>query len=189
MSAPAAAAPATTRVKGIYAHLDCLLAGIEDLKKEGVRGFEVLSPLPRHEILDAMSEGRPSPVRWWTLIGGITGLTAGLLLTSLTAAQWPMINPGGKPVVALPPYAVIMFECTILFGALFTALGAVVHTGLPGWWLDKALKDPRCSDDKFGIVFLRAQEADTDKIVEVLRATGAVEITTGDDTEYEVPNA
>lgn len=180
---------AGTRIKGIYAHLDCLLAGIETLKAEGIRGFEVLSPLPRHEILDAVYEGRPSPVRWWTLIGGMTGITVGLLLTSLTAIQWPMINPGGKPVVALPPYAVIMFECTILFGALFNAVGALVHTGLPGYWIDAALKDPRCSDDKFGIVFLRASDKDRAKIEEVLKASGAIEVTAGDDTIYEVPNA
>ncbi len=185
----ATTAPAGIRIKGIYAHLDCLLAGIEQLKSEGIRGFEVLSPLPRHEIIDAVYEGRPSPVRWWTMIGGMTGINVGFLLTSLTAIQWPMINPGGKPVVALPPYAVIMFECTILFGALFTALGAIVHTGLPGWWLDSALKDPRCNDDKFGIVFLRANVQDEARITEVLRASGAVEVTTGDDTIYEVPNA
>lgn len=189
MSAPKAQPPAGTPIKGIYAHLDCMLTGIDRLKKEGLNGFEVLSPLPRHEILEAVYEGRPSPVRWWTLTGGILGITAGFLLTSLTAIQWPMINPGGKPVVALPPYAVIMFECTILGGALFTALGAVVHTGLPGFWLNSALKDPRTSDDKFGIVFLRASEADEGKIVDVLRDSGAIEVTTGDDTIYEVANA
>lgn len=188
MSAPSTAA-ATTRVKGVYAHLDCFVTACERLKEEGLTGFEVLSPLPRHEVLDVVSEGRPSPVRWWTLTGGVTGITVGFLLTSLTAIQWPMINPGGKPVVSLPPYAVIMFECTILLGALFTALGAVVHCGLPGFWLDPALKDPRMSDDKFGIVFLRARPDDASRIEEVLTASGAIEVTTGDDTVYEVPNA
>lgn len=176
------------RVKGMYDTLDCMLAGIEELKAAGLRGFEVLSPLPRHEILDAVYEGRPSPVRWWTLTGGLSGITLGFLLTSLTAIQWPMINPGGKPVVALPPYAVIMFECTILGGALFTLLGAIVHCGIPGYWLDKALQDPRASDDKFGIVFLRAPEADQDKIEDILRKTGAFEVSRGDDTIYEVAN-
>lgn len=188
MSAPAPRVTGT-RVKGMYAHLDCMLAGIEQLKSEGLKGFEVLSPLPRHEILEAVYEGRPSPVRWWTLTGGVTGITVGFLLTSLTAIQWPMINPGGKDVVALPPYAVIMFECTILLGALFTLAGLLVHCGLPGFWLDKSLKDPRASDDKFGIVFLRAADGDLDKIQTVLRDTGAIEVTTGDDTIYEVPNA
>jgi hypothetical protein len=188
VSAPVALVP-TTRVKGIYAHLDCFLTGVERLQAEGLGGFEVLSPLPRHEILEAVYQGRPSPVRWWTLTGGITGITAGFLLTSLTAAQWPMINPGGKPVVALPPYAVIMFECTILLGALFTLAGLFVHTGLPGFRLDPALQDPRASDDKFGIVFLRAHERDRERIAAVLRETGAIEVTTGDDTVYEVSNA
>jgi hypothetical protein len=185
----AAQATAGTRIKGIYAHLDCLLTGIERLKHEGLTGFEVLSPLPRHEILEAMYEGRPSPVRWWTLTGGVFGITLGTLLTSLTAAQWEMINPGGKPVMSLPPFAVIMFECTILFGALFTLLGLIVHCGLPGWGLDKALQDPRVTDDKFGIVFLGASGKDEKRIMEVLRASGAIEVTRGNDAVYEVPNA
>ncbi|MGC6491581.1 MAG: DUF3341 domain-containing protein [Myxococcota bacterium] len=188
MSAPAKNMTETTRVKGIYAHLDCLLTGIEDLKEAGIEGFQVLTPLPRHEILEAVYEGRPSPVRWWTLIGGITGITVGFLLTSLTAIQWPMINPGGKPVVSLPPYAVIMFECTILFGALFNTLGAVFHCGLPGYWLDPSLKDPRTSDDKFGIVFTRAEVTDVDQISDILRRSGALEVTSGDATVYEEAN-
>lgn len=189
MSAVAAAAPAGVKIKGMYAHLDCLLTAIERLKHEGLTGFQVLSPLPRHEILDIMYEGRPSPVRWWTLTGGVTGINVGFLLTSLTSIQWPMINPGGKPVVSLPPYAVIMFECTILFGAIFTLLGLVFHCGLPGWGLDRSLKDPRASDDKFGIVFLRANAKDEKRIAEILRQSGAIEVTHGDATIYEVPNA
>jgi len=179
----------SVRVKAVYAHLDCFLTGVERLKAAGLRNFEVAAPLPRHEILDAVYEGRPSPVRWWTLTGGITGLCTGFALTSLTAMQWPMINPGGKPVVSLPPYAVIMFECTILFGALFTFAALLFHCRLPGFGLDKSLKDPRFSDDKFGIVFLRANEDDVEKIKTIFNGTDAIEVTTGDDTEYEVPNA
>lgn len=183
------AADSGVRIKGMYAHLDCLLTGIERLKHEGLGGFQVLSPLPRHEILEAMYEGRPSPVRWWTLSGAVSGLTIGFLLTSLTAIQWPMINPGGKPVVSVPPYAVIMFECTILFGALFTFMGLISNCGLPGFFLDRALQDPRASDDMFGIVFLGASEKDKERILDILRKSGAVDVTSGDATVYEVPNA
>jgi hypothetical protein len=179
----------TLRIKAIYGHLDCLLTGIDRLKHAGISGFDVLAPLPRHEIEDLIYEGRPSPVRWWTLTGAITGVTSGFGITSLTHSTWPMINPGGKPVVSLPAFAVIMFEATILFGALFTFVGFIVHTGLPGWNLDKALKDPRVSDDKFGIVFTRANAADQERITAILTATGAIEVTTGNDTLYEVANA
>ena len=180
---------AAIRIKGIYEHLDCLLTGIDRLKRAGIQGWTVMAPLPRHEIEEMVYDGRPSPVRWWTLTGAITGLTTGLLLTSLTAAQWPMILPGGKPVVALVPYAVIMFECTILGGALFTTLGAIVHCGLPGFWLDRAIQDPRVTDASFGIVFPNANAEEQVRITEILQSSGAIEVTTGDNTFYEVPNA
>ena len=188
-TAHAHAGPRTTRIKAVYAHLDLFLTGIDRLKRAGLVGWDIASPLPRHEILDMVYEGRPSPVRWWTLTGALTGLTSGFLLQALTAAQWPMINPGGKPVVSLPAYAIVMFECTILFGALATGLGMVVHTGLPGYFLDKALQDPRFTDDKFGIVFTRANASDRERIMKILHDSGAIEVTQGDATIYEVPNA
>jgi molybdopterin-containing oxidoreductase family membrane subunit len=177
------------RVKAIYEHLDCLLTGVDRLQKAGITGFTVMAPLPRHEIEEIMYGGRPSPVRWWTMTGAICGLTTGLLLTSLTHAQWPMINPGGKPVVAPVPFAVIMFECTILFGALATFAGMIFHCGLPGFFLDKAIQDPRVTDASFGIVFPKAKAGDVDDIRTLLEGTGAVEVTTCDQTIYEVPNA
>jgi len=176
------------RIKAVYAHLDSLLLGIEKLKAAGMGGFDVLSPLPRHEILEAVYEGEPSPVRWWTLCGAVLGLCAGFALPALTHSQWPMINPGGKPVVSLIPFAVIMFECTILMGSLATFLGMIVHCGLPSFFVDKSLQDPRMSDASFGIVFTKAPLDEVDHIRGLLEGTGAVEITQGDDAIYEVPN-
>lgn len=188
MSAPAHSHE-VVRVKAVYAHLDLLLSGIESLKAAGLSGFDVTAPLPRHEIEEAVYEGKPSPVRWWTLSGAISGITTGFLLTSMASAKWPMVNPGGKPTVSLPAFAVIMFECTILAGSLFTLVGMIVHCGLPSFWLDKSIADPRFSDDKFGIVFTRATVDQRDRILDIFRKTGAIEVTTGDDTVYEVPNA
>lgn len=176
------------RVKATYAHLDTLLTGIDRLKRADIGGYTVVAPLPRHEIEELIYEGRPSPVRWWTLVGALSGLTFGFLLPALTAAQWPMINPGGKPVVSLPPFVIIMFECTILFGGLFTLLGLIVHAGLPAARLDPALQDPRFTDDKFGIVFTDADPALLEEIEAILRRSGAVEVTKGEDAIYEVPN-
>src|SRR5690606_19656841 len=121
------------------------------------------------------------PVRWWTLTGALTGLTFGFLLPALTHSQWPMINPGGKPVVSLPPFAIIMFESTIMLGGLFTLAGLIFHAGLPSWGADKALQDPRYTDDKFGIVFTGAPTEQAEFILNLLEKTGAVEVTSGDD--------
>jgi len=179
-----------TRVKGIYAHLDCLLTGVDRLKRDGIEGYIVMAPLPRHEIEEMVYEGRPSPVRWWTLTGAITGMTFGFSLPALTHSAWPMINPGGKPVVSLPPFAIIMFECTILFGALATFAGMLFHAGLGlAWFLDPAVQDPRVTDESFSIVFTEAGKDDVERITKILEGSGAVEVTTGADTIYEVPNA
>jgi hypothetical protein len=178
----------TQRVKAVYAHLDSLLLGIEKLKAAGLEGYDVLSPLPRHEILEAVYEGAPSPVRWWTLSGAVLGLCAGFALPALTHSQWPMINPGGKPVVSLIPFAVIMFESTILMGSLATFAGMIFHCGLPSFFVDKSLQDPRMSDASFGIVFTGAPLDEVGFIRSILEGTGAVEITEGDDTVYEVSN-
>ena len=179
----------TVRIKAVYEHLDCLLTGVDRLKHAGIHGYQVLAPLPRHEIEEAVWEGRPSPVRWWTLTGACTGLTVGFLLPALTHSQWPMINPGGKPVVAPIPFAIIMFECTILLGALATFAGLIFHCGLPAFFADKAICDPRITDESFAIVFTKAPHTDEGRITEMLRATGASEVTTGAATIYEVPNA
>lgn len=179
----------TVPVKAVYAHLDTMLTGLDRLKKAGITGWSTAAPLPRHEIEEMVYEGKPSPVRWWTLVGAITGICTGVLLESLTHADWPMINPGGKPVVALPPFAIVMFECTVLLGSLFTLLGMIVNAGLPSYFLDKSIQDPRWTDDKFGIIFPGAKKDESEKIVEILKGSGAVEVTTGADTVYEVPNA
>lgn len=181
--------PAGIRIKAVYNHLDCLLTGIERLKQAGLTGFVVQAPLPRHEIEEVMYEGKPSPVRWWVLSGAILGLATGFALTSLTHANWPMINPGGKPVVSIVPFAVIMFECTVLFGSLANLLGMMLNAGLPSFGLDPALRDPRMTDASFGITFLGARPEDRERITSLLTSTGAVEVTTGSDTFYEVPNA
>ena len=70
------------RVKAVYNHLDCMLTGVDRLKRAGYTGFTVQAPLPRHEIEEIMYEGRPSPVRWWTMTGAIIGLSAGWGITS-----------------------------------------------------------------------------------------------------------
>src|SRR2546426_8785172 len=58
----------------------------------------------------------------FTLIGGIAGCAVGAWLTLYMSYDWPLVL-GGKPVGSIPPYVVIMFEMTVLFGALSTILG------------------------------------------------------------------
>lgn len=183
MSAIANAGATVSPIKGVYAHLDSLLTGARDLKKSGLGEMTVIAPLPRHEIEELIYEGEPSPVRWFTLVGGMFGATMAFSLASLTHANWPMILPGGKPVVSVPPFLVITFEGTILWGSLATLIGLLVNCRLPANDLPKAMKDVRFSNDHFGIVLERVSAGNEAKVREILTRSGAVEVSGGSDKE------
>ncbi len=178
----------SANVKGVFAHLDCLINAIDRLKKAGYRDIKVASPLPRHEIEEQIYEGRPSPVRWWTLTGAITGMTGGFTLASLSSAVWPMTLPGGKPVVSVPPFMVITFECTVLIGGLMTLLGLLYHCRLPALNLEFELCDPRFSNDHFGLVLVGLGKDDRQKAGDIIRAAGAVEVIDNVSSEKEAAN-
>lgn len=166
-------------IKAVYKHLDSLMTGISELKKAGYQKPTVLTPFPRHEVEDLLYEGEPSPVRWFTLLGGLTGATLAFSLASLTHMNWPMILPGGKPVVSIPPFLVITFEGTILWGSMFTFTAMMLFTRLPARGLPKEVEDARFTNDRFGIVMENVGAQDEQKIKAILLHSGAEEVTGG----------
>ena len=165
-------------VKSIYAHLDCLVEGLDQLKSAGFKPKEmvVTSPLPRPEIEEALYEGKPSPVRWFTMCGAILGGLSGFSTASLTHLNWPMIIPAGKPLVSIPAFIVNTFEATILTGCFFTLLGMIFFCGLPARRLQIEVTDPRLSDDMFALVLNGLTAERASKAREILNSTGAIEV-------------
>src|SRR5713226_10765541 len=124
------AAPTET-VLGVVAHVDTTVRAREDRKAKGYHDLTVYTPIPVHEIEDVLERDRPvSRVRLFTLIGALTGTASGFTLTIWSAMQWGLVT-GGKPVASIPPFVVIAFELTILFGGLATALGMFLLGRLP----------------------------------------------------------
>src|SRR5947208_14793235 len=112
-------------VLGIFAHVDTTVRALEELKSKGYHDLTVYTPVPVHEIEDVLERDRPvSPVRLFTLLGGLTGTASGFLLTIWSSLQWSLIV-GGKPIASVPRYAVIAFEPTIPFGGVATLIGTV----------------------------------------------------------------
>src|SRR5919198_1786071 len=141
--------PPTPGVLGVFAYLDTTLDAIKRLRAAGHTDVTVYSPVPRHEIEDAL--GQPvSPVRMFTLIGGIAGCSIGAWLTLWMSADWP-IQTGAKPIGSIPPYVVIMFEMTILFGALSTILGILFNAVFAARRVGTIQYDPRFTNDRFGV--------------------------------------
>lgn len=169
-------------VKAVYAHLDSLVDGIDAVKKAGLREqATVIAPLPRHEVEEMMYDRRPSPVRWFTMTGAFVGFIGGPALASLSHLNWPMIIPAGKPLVSVPTWIVITFECTVLFGCLFTMIGMLVTSGLPARKLRPEVKDPRFSDDHFGLVVEGLPADQAEKLKATLHHTGAIEVSAKED--------
>src|SRR5881409_1504198 len=165
--------PPTAGVLGVFAHLDATVAAIKQLRAAGHTDFTVYSPIPRHEIEDALGQA-VSPVRMFTLIGGIAGCSVGAWLTLWMSGDWPIVV-GGKPVLSVPPYVVIMFEMTILFGALSTILGILFNALFAARRLGTVAYDTRFTNDKFGI-FVPSEPARAGQVETLLRGAGAEEV-------------
>src|SRR5436309_11397614 len=168
--------PPTPGVLGVFAHLDATVAAIKQLRAAGHTDFTVYSPIPRHEIEDALGQA-VSPVRMFTLVGGVSGCAIGAWITLWMSADWPIVV-GGKPVGSIPPYVVIMFEMTILFGALSTILGILFNSLFAARRLGTILYDPRFTNDRFGI-FVPAGSDKVAKVESLLREAGAEEMRRG----------
>jgi hypothetical protein len=164
----ARAAPAG--VLAAFTHVDDAAHAIRDLKEMGYRDFTVYTPVPNHEIEAAVGH-KVSPVRLWTLIGGLTGFASAVLMTIWMSLDYPIVV-GGKPIPSVMPYIVIMFELTILLGAGATVLGLVTHAVLNR---RPAGFDGRFTDDQIG-VFVPCPVERRDAVQGLLRKSGAEEV-------------
>jgi hypothetical protein len=142
------------------------------LKGRGFDKLEVYSPAPFDEIEEAV-DPRPSKVRIFTLVGGLLGVVTGYALTIWMSLDWPIIV-GGKPYASIPPYTVIAFELTILFGGIFTLIGLLAIGKLPRLKLDPAYS-ARFSAEEFGVV-VQVSDRDVAEVDGLLRATAAKEV-------------
>jgi hypothetical protein len=142
------------------------------LQARGYTDLEIFSPVPSHEI-DRALDARPSRVRIFTLVGGLAGVVTGYAMTIWMAYNWE-IMVGGKPFASIPPYTIIGFELTILFGGLLTALGLFAVARLPKLRIHGAYSKRFTSED-FGLV-VGCQDRDVAEIDALLREYQAVEV-------------
>jgi len=165
-------AQAVTGTLGIYDGVDAAAHTIERLRAAGMRRITVFSPVPSHELEHALHAGE-SPVRLFTLVGGLTGAATGFALPTWTSLDWPLIT-GGKPIISMPAWVIIAFELTILFGALSTVAGLFISARLPQRRILQ-IYDPSFSADRFGIL-VRPPAGRENEVRTIMRDHGAVEI-------------
>jgi len=160
------------RITGFFADEESCVQGVAAARRAHLQPEQVFLPFPSERLVE-MLDHRPSPVRLWVLLGGIAGCLGGFWLTIGLSMEYPH-RTAGMPIISIPPFVIIAFELTILFGALLGLLGFLVHGRLP-------LFDPvpgyyrRFSADRFGVVF-QCRPADRTQVEHVLYEAGASEV-------------
>jgi len=160
-------------VVGSFAHLDTMLAAVEKAKAAGIEVSDVFTPVPVPEAYESLSPS-VSPVRFVTLLGGLTGLVGGFYLAIRTSVIWDLIV-SGKPVTHHVPFVVVGFELTILLGALFTLMALLGFAKLPYRRFPGAGYRPEFSCDRFG-VWLDGRAQDVAAARALLEEQGAEEV-------------
>jgi hypothetical protein len=162
-----------TGVLGVFPHLDTASEAIRRLRESGVP-LTVYSPTPRHEVEEALGT-KESPVRIFTLVGAFTGTAAGTALATWASIDWPLIV-GGKEIVSLPAFSVIMFELTILIGALSTVAGLFILGRLPHVGPAEApIYHPSFTAGNFG-VFAHVSRDRYDDVQRIMNESGSEEV-------------
>lgn len=159
-------------VLGVLSNPAATVEAVTALKEAGFGNLEVYSPVPSHEIEEAMSS-EPSRVRGWTLIGGLSGVTLGYLMTIWMSYDWELVV-AGKPFASIPAYTVIAFELMILLGGVLTVLGLMFH-GLFMGSDDSVAYRPSFSGDEFGC-FVTCHADQIPRVQELLGAAGCTEV-------------
>ena len=159
-------------VIGAFAELDSTVHAIEDLRKQNFSDITVYTPTPRHELEEALQPPK-SPVRRFTLIGGLLGVTFGYWVAIWISDYWPIVV-GGKPVASWVPYTIIGFELMVLIGSLSTVFGMFAVSRIPRLTMTVGY-DGRFSHGDFGIWVPTGPDRAT-AAADVLRQHGALEV-------------
>ena len=118
-------------VLGLYTEEDSAADALDNLRDAGFEEgeYELLTGTPYPEGTFGEAEPEHHLFRW-PLIGAACGFTGGLIITAGTQMAYPLIT-GGKPILSIPPMAIIMYEGTMLGAIIFTIIGIIFESRLP----------------------------------------------------------
>ena len=157
---------------GLFHDPDSALAAAGKLMGAGFDTPEIQSPIPIHGVEEVLGK-KKSVIKRFTLIGAITGGLSGFILAAGTAVLFPHPT-GGRPLITFPPYLIISYELTILFGILATVLGFLISARLPA--IKERLYVPEAAVDKFVVTVACGNAENASQAGEILRASGADEV-------------
>ncbi len=166
-------------IMGTFAFEEDFLAAAKNLQSSGFDNISLLSPVPLEEAQKVLGLGK-SPVRRFSLAGAIIGAISGFAMATGTALVF-ILPTSGRAIITVPPFLIITYEMTILFGVLFTLLGFHFVSGLPAWrdrpYLEAA------NIDRFVVVVEGADGEQAARAETIIRQAGADEIQHVEDSQ------
>lgn len=157
---------------GLFPGADAALSAAGKLKAAGFSAPELMSPIPLHGVEEVLGK-KKSVIKRFSFFGAVIGGASGFILAAGTAALY--LHPtGGRPIVTIPPFLIITYEMTILFGILATVLGFFISSRLP------AVRDrtyvPETAVDKFAVTVACDDDSHFERAEAILREAGAEEV-------------
>ncbi len=95
----------------------------------------------------------------------------GVTLTVGTSLAWPLVT-GGKPIVSVPPFVIVIFEVSVLVGSLTNLLAVSIGS----WRGGRAASFPAGLAFDADLVGVFAEGGDLAAAERMLRAEGAGEV-------------
>lgn len=135
-----------------FSDVNSILKAAEKVREAGFSNWDVHSPFPIHGMDKAMGV-RKTFLPWISIVCALTGTTVGLLMQWwMNAVDYPYLI-SGKPYFSLPANIPVIFELSVLFGALSTVAGMFILNGLPRLYHPLITNERflKVSDDKFFI--------------------------------------
>lgn len=161
-----------TSAIGLFGDPHGALAAAAKLKGAGFTAPAVISPIPL-EAADEVLGAKKSVIKRFTFFGAILGGLSGFALAAGTAVIY--LHPtGGRPIIPFPPFLIIAYEMTILFGILATVIGFLISARLP------AIRDrpyvPEAAVDRFVVAVSCDNDERAERAAAILRDAGAQEV-------------
>lgn len=170
----------TARLWGILAEFEspgAILAAAGAVRRAGYTRFDVYTPYPVHGMDLAMGLTR-SGLGWIVAAGATAGALTGYLLQAYVGFDYPLIHQA-KPIQAVQPFVIVIFELSVLFSAFAAVFGMFFLNGLPRWY-HPTLKNKRFAkvgDNRFYVTIETTdKQYDPVKTRELLQSIGATAI-------------
>ncbi len=168
---------ANNYIIGLFKDEEVLINAVKNIRAEGIKIYDVLTPFPVHGLDNAMGL-KESRLHITGFVYGFAGTAIALgFMSWVFTSDWPMIY-GGKPYFTFPAFIPIVFEFTVLLSGIGMTLTFLLRSGLyPGRIREKL--DDRITDDTFCIVFNKDNKLNAEqeiKINSILKESGAFEI-------------